>query len=291
MVQVMDKKEGFAFSAVAGKLDFQLPALLEAGEPPEARGLARDEVRLMVSHYGDDRVTHTQFRQIPQFLQSGDVLVINTSGTMKAALPARRADGTLLELHLSTRLPADLWSVEVRQPAKWATDPFYTARAGERLDLPDGGVVTLHTPYNVVQRHEGGTRVRLWVATLSLPDCLTPYLEKHGYPIRYRYVKEQWPLSYYQTVFATEPGSAEMPSAGRAFTADLMTRLVAKGVQIAPLVLHTGVASLEDHEPPYEEFYRVPATTAELINSARRSGRRIIAVGHDCGACFRNGDR
>jgi S-adenosylmethionine:tRNA ribosyltransferase-isomerase len=83
----------------------------------------------------------------------------------------------------------------------------------------------------------------------------------------------------YQTVFVTEMGSAEMPSAGRPFTPELVTRLVASGVQIAPLVLHTGVASLEDHEPPYEEFYRVSPQTAGRVNAARRNGHRIVAVG------------
>jgi S-adenosylmethionine:tRNA ribosyltransferase-isomerase len=83
----------------------------------------------------------------------------------------------------------------------------------------------------------------------------------------------------YQTVFATEMGSAEMPSAGRPFTPELVTRLVAAGIQVAPIVLHTGVASLEDHEPPYEEFYRVPPETADRVNAARRTGHRIVAVG------------
>ena len=83
----------------------------------------------------------------------------------------------------------------------------------------------------------------------------------------------------YQTVFATEPGSAEMPSAARPFTPELVTRLVSSGVQIAPLLLHTGVASLEDHEPPYEEFFRVPPETADRVNAAKRAGRRVVAVG------------
>jgi S-adenosylmethionine:tRNA ribosyltransferase-isomerase len=108
---------------------------------------------------------------------------------------------------------------------------------------------------------------------------LGEYLDRHGSPIRYRYVRESWPSSYYQSVYATEVGSAEMPSAGRAFTPELITRLVAKGVQILPLVLHTGVASLEDDEPPYEEFYRVPPETAAAINTARKAGRRVVAVG------------
>src|SRR5207248_5925621 len=95
-------------------LNFTLSSELEAGEPPEARGLARDEVRLMVSHIATDQVVHTRFRQISDFLKPGDVLVINTSGTLNAALPAIHADGTHYELHLSTHLPEDLWVVEMR---------------------------------------------------------------------------------------------------------------------------------------------------------------------------------
>ena len=70
-----------------------------------------------------------------------------------------------------------------------------------------------------------------------------------------------------------------MPSAGRAFTSGLITQLVAHGIKIAPLILHTGVASLEDYEPPYEEYYRVSAETARLVNATRAAGKRVIAVG------------
>ncbi len=265
-------------------MDFKLPPELEASEPPEARGLARDEVRLMVSYRSDNRIVHCQFRALDQFLQAGDVLVINTSGTMSAALNAAHADGMALELHLSTRLPADLWIVEARLPDGASTVPFYDANPGETLCLPGGGTATLHTPYNPGERHESKNgNTRLWIATLQLPYSVNEYLDRFGFPIRYSYVRQGWPNWYYQTVYATEMGSAEMPSAGRAFTPELITRLVAKGIQVVPLILHTGVASLEDHEPPYEEFYRVPTETARAVNLARAeaqtSGRRIIAVG------------
>lgn len=260
-------------------LNFHLPPHLEASEPPEARGLARDEVRLMVSSRADDRIIHTRFRHLPDHLQPGDLLVINTSGTLNAALHAHPADDTPLELHLSTQLPAGLWVVEVRRPVGHTTEPFYEARSGETLRLPAGGAVTLQTPYLPEQRASSGAAVRLWVATLDLPLPVIAYLDCHGFPIRYGYVKAAWPLDTYQTVYATEPGSAEMPSAGRAFTPELLTRLVAQGIQIAPLILHTGVASLEAHEPPYDEYYRVPAPTAAVVNQARLAGRRIIAVG------------
>jgi S-adenosylmethionine:tRNA ribosyltransferase-isomerase len=262
-----------------GGLDFRLPQELEAGEPPEARGLARDQVRLMVTYCSDNRVIHAQFRDVPDFLAAGDVLLINTSGTLNAALDATRADGTRLELHLSTHLPADLWIVEVRQPNGRATVPFPHATAGETLSLPGGASVTLHVPYQADRMYSPTGPVRLWIATLSLGERLEAYLDRYGFPIRYSYVQQRWPSSYYQTVYATEPGSAEMPSAGRAFTPELITRLVARGVQIAPLILHTGVASLEDHEPPYEEFYRVTLETARAVNAARAAGKRVVAVG------------
>ena len=260
-------------------LDFVLPAQLEAGEPPEARGLARDQVRLMITHRSDDSVLHARFRQLPDFLRPGDAVVINTSGTLNAALPANRADGTDLQVHLSTRLPADLWIVELRRPHGHANQPFGQGRAGESLSLPAGASLTLHTPHSPALRDKGESPVRLWIASLETPEPLDDYLAGQGSPIRYDYVRDTWPLDYYQTVYATEPGSAEMPSAGRAFTAEIITRLVARGVQVVPLVLHTGVASLEDHEPPYEEYYRVPPSTAEQLEHTRHQGGRIIAVG------------
>ena len=276
-------------------LQFELPPQLEASAPPEARGLTRDQVRLMVSHYGDDHVLHTQFRQIVDFLEPGDALVINTSGTLNAALEATRSDGTSLELHLSTQLPASLWIVELRQsrnagrqPDGRATRPFYQGSAGETLCLASGGTAQLLTAYRPEQRMAPlnrhappgqASQVRLWIATLHLPAPLEDYLARHGFPIRYGYVEGRWPLSYYQTVYATHMGSAEMPSAGRAFTPELLTQLVARGVHVVPLVLHTGVASLEDHEPPYEEFFRVPPETARVVNVVRTAGRRVVAVG------------
>ena len=263
------------------ELDFHLPAELEAGQPPEARGLQRDQVRLMVSSISEDQITMTDFRSLPQFLQSGDLLVVNTSGTMNAAVKAFRKDGSQLELHISTHLPADLWSVELRRFEGNSTKPFYDAHAGEVLRLEGGGQVTLLAAYRPDQRNtfDKNAKVRLWIAHLELPLSILEYLQLNGYPIRYKYVQDSWPLEYYQTIFANEPGSAEMPSAGRAFTAELIIRLLSNGIQIAPLLLHTGVASLEDHEPPYEEYFRVPDNTAEVINLARASGQRIIAVG------------
>ena len=258
-------------------LRFELPPELEAAEPPEARGLRRDEVRLMVSYLDDDNVIHSRFGDLPEFLRAGDTLVVNTSGTMNAALPAERSDGTPLTVHLSTHLPADLWVVELRSSS--GHEPVLDGESGEVLSLPEGASMVLHTPYLSERRQRDEESNRLWISTLNLPENLNDYLDLNGSPIRYGYVRESWPSSYYQTVYATEVGSAEMPSAGRAFTPELITRLVANGVSVVPLILHTGVASLEDDEPPYEEFYRVPPETAAAINTARTAGRRVVAVG------------
>jgi S-adenosylmethionine:tRNA ribosyltransferase-isomerase len=258
-------------------LRFELPRELEAGEPPEARGLRRDEVRLMVSYLDDDRIVHSRFGDLPEFLRAGDTLVVNTSGTMNAALPAERSEGTPLTVHLSTHLPADLWVVELRSSS--GHEPVLDGKPGEILSLPAGASMVLHTPYLSERRQHDEESNRLWISTLNLPVNLNDYLDLNGSPIRYRYVRESWPASYYQTVYATEVGSAEMPSAGRAFTPELITRPVANGVSVVPLILHTGVASLEDDEPPYEEFYRVPPETAAAINLARAAGRRVVAVG------------
>jgi S-adenosylmethionine:tRNA ribosyltransferase-isomerase len=278
LTEALESLETFPdYPEARSPLRFELPRELEAGEPPEARGLRRDEVRLMVSYLDDDRIVHSRFGDLPEFLRAGDTLVVNTSGTMNAALPAERSEGTPLTVHLSTHLPADLWVVELRSSS--GHEPVLDGKPGEILSLPAGASMALHTPYLSERRQRDDESNRLWISTLNLPVNLIDYLDLNGSPIRYGYVRESWPASYYQTVYATEVGSAEMPSAGRAFTPELITRLVANGVSVVPLILHTGVASLEDDEPPYEEFYRVPPETAAAINSARRAGRRVVAVG------------
>jgi S-adenosylmethionine:tRNA ribosyltransferase-isomerase len=117
------------------------------------------------------------------------------------------------------------------------------------------------------------------LARFSGHGTVERYLDAHGEPIRYGYVDGRWPLAAYQNVYATTPGSAEMPSAGRPFTSRLITSLTTRGVLIAPVLLHCGVSSPERHEPPFPEQFEVPAATARAINAARRRGAAVIAVG------------
>ncbi len=256
-------------------LAFELPGQLEAHEPPEARGLARDDVRMLVASRHDGRIAHASFRDLLAFLAPGDLLVVNTSATLPAALPAVRHDGAALELHLSTpapHRPGDRWwIVELRLPSPTGAVPFHDLSVGEELVLPGSATMEILAPY------AGGAR--LWLARLDLGGPVEPYLHRYGLPIRYGYVQREWPLEAYQNVWSAEPGSAEMPSAGRPFTAELVTRLVAAGVQVAPVTLHTGVSSPERREAPYPERYRVPAATARLVTGVHVWGGRVIAVG------------
>jgi S-adenosylmethionine:tRNA ribosyltransferase-isomerase len=265
-------------NAGAAGLEFELPDELAAHEPPEARGVARDAVRLMISRDGSNVITHTRFHHFPDFLHAGDVLVVNRSAMIKAAFPARRANGEEIVVHLSTSLSERTWVVELRRRNHAATMPLLDARTGEHLVLPRSLELVLVAPF-IAQHHSAKPHVRLWTAEVSRGVDLLTYADTYGAPIRYDYVTRGWPLSYYQTVFSSVPGSAEMPSAGRPFTHDTIKQLQARGVEITSIVLHAGVASLEADEPPYPERYSVPLAAADTINRAKADGKRVVAVG------------
>jgi S-adenosylmethionine:tRNA ribosyltransferase-isomerase len=263
-------------------------------------------------------MVHARFGDLPRFLSAGDLLVVNTSGTFAAAVDGRRGDGRPVVVHFSSPLdegtpwagtpdgrssgewhigertpgepaleraaggpagegaPGETpWLVELRENAA-ATGPVMDAAPGETLALPDGGSLTL------LRRYPGPTAMRMWAASVAVRGTPGAFLARHGRPIRYSYVPDPWPLSAYQTVFARSAGSAEMPSAGRPFSARLVTELITAGVVIAPITLHTGVASLEAGEPPLPERFAVPEPTAQLVNLTRAEGRRVVAVGTTC---------
>ena len=248
---------------------FKVDLAHEAHEPPEARGIQRDGVRLLVSA-GDDDPLDARFRDLPSVLEAGDLLVVNTSATIPAAFDGCLPDGEPIVVHLSGSLPGDLWLTEIRRPHDGATVPMHVAHAVD-VALLAGGTVHLLAPF-------AGSE-RLWLATLDVGGDVLTYALAHGRPIRYHHVHRDWPLSTYESVFAREPGSAEMPSASRPFTHAVVTDLVTRGVLVTPLLLHTGVSSLEGGEAPYPERYRVPATTAVNINAVRKGRGRVVAVG------------
>lgn len=248
-----------------------IPDGREAALPPELRGVARDHVRLLVA--APDGLEHRRFCDLPQMLDGGDLVVVNTSATVPAALSASRADGRPTTIHISSWLDASAWIVEIRGQDN--TGPDLTPVGGEVLRLPGGVTIALVRP------HPDPTAMpsRLWVAAVAPTTELVPYLEIHGRPVVYRHLAANLPLSAHQTVYADQPGSAEMPSAGRPFTSELLVRLMSAGITVAPLTLHAGVSSPEFDEPPAPERYIVPASTARLVASTRRAGKRVVAVG------------
>ncbi|MFI5749650.1 S-adenosylmethionine:tRNA ribosyltransferase-isomerase [Streptomyces sp. NPDC051644] len=251
----------------------RVPAELSARVPAEVRGAGRDDVRLLVSRGRE--VSHHAFRELPELLRAGDVLVVNTSPTLAAAVNGR-VGGARVVVHFSTRGEDGRWAVELRRPdGTGATEPRPGGPAGAVVRLPGGSRLVLEEPLG-----GAGRGARLWWA--RVPVDVPGLLRRYGRPIRYGYTERDQPLSAYQTVFALPSpdgdGSAEMPSAARPFTARLVAALVSRGVQFAPLTLHTGVASAQAHEPPYPERFAVPPATARLVNAARAEQRRAGSV-------------
>lgn len=256
-------------------LALRVPEELSARVPAEQRGpgLDRDGVRLLVSR--GTEVSHHGFRELPRLLRAGDLLVVNTSATLAAAVDGRIGDAPVV-VHFSTRGDDGRWAVELRAP-----DGRGTTRA--RAGGPEGTEVRLPGRARLVLEEPSSARgERLWWARVSGAE-VPVVLREYGRPIRYSYTERDQPLTVYQTVFALPSadgtGSAEMPSAARPFTARLVAELVSRGVQFAPVTLHTGVASAESHEPPYPERFSVPEASARLINAARAGDGRVVAVG------------
>ncbi|MEU3663294.1 S-adenosylmethionine:tRNA ribosyltransferase-isomerase [Streptomyces sp. NPDC032940] len=255
-------------------LALSVPGELSARLPTEQRGPGRDrsDVRLLVSR--GTEVSHHSFARLPRLLRAGDLLIVNTSATLAAAVDGITGHARVV-VHFSTRGDDGRWAVELRQPDGRGTTRARAGVRGEEVWLPGGGRLVPEEPLSA--RGE-----RLWWARVAGAE-VPALLREHGRPIRYPYTERDQPLSVYQTVFALPSadgaGSAEMPSAARPFTARLVAELVSRGVQFAPVTLHTGVASAEAHEPPYPERFRVPEASARLINAARAAGRRVVAVG------------
>jgi S-adenosylmethionine:tRNA ribosyltransferase-isomerase len=250
-------------------------SIAEADGPIELLepGRHRDDVRLLVTS-SDGEIAGNSFLDLPDLLAPGDVVVVNNSATIPAALPAD-LHGEQLLLHVSSAVPdSKRRFVELRRPDGLGSVPFGTASAGDVVRLPARASARLVAP-----RLRSGKPPRLWEAELLAPVELTSYLRAHGAPIRYGHVSRAWDLEAYQTIFARIPGSSEMPSAGRPFSGRVVRRLRARGVTIAAVTLHAGVASLELDELPAPEPFRVPASTATLVNTALATGRRVIAVG------------
>ncbi len=254
---------------------FTFPDDRTATEPPEQRGLRRDGVRLMVATPA--AIRHTSFYRLGDQLRAGDVLVVNTSATVPGQLDGAR-NGSAVVVHIANRLGDGTRVVELRT-APDASAPVLDGKVAERISLPAGGLLELIAPYPESGSSPTGVGNRLWRGRVSVSQSLSGYLREHARPISYGYLNGSFPISAYQTIFALCPGSAEMPSAARPFSAELVARLVARGVIFAPITLHTGLSSQDAGEAPQPEWFEVSETTAHLVNSSRARGGRVIAVG------------
>jgi len=251
--------------------EFDKSSIQEAHQPAEFRDQRRDQVRLMVLPRCEGSIIHTHFTVLGEFLRSGDVLVVNNSRTLPALLRARDELGNPLEVRLARRRSADSWDALLLDGRQ------RVGRAGMRLDFGQGlaGQVLAAAP----------DLPFLW--QVQFEPCCMPLLDliyRLGEPVRYSYIQETYPIDLYQTVYAAEPGSVEMPSAGRPFSWELLLALQRQGIELATITLHTGLSSTRDDEldathPVYAEEFRVPEQTAQLVNAAHANGGRVIAVG------------
>lgn len=247
------------------------PRLSPAIAPIESTGRERHDVALLVASPG--RTLDNRFSQIGEHLEPGDVLVVNTSATEPAAFDGRH-EGAAVRIHVSGPAPGGGWVVELRMPDR--SGPILSGARCDRIDLGHGSL-TLIEPARTNQ-----SGVRLWNAEWRGPRGLTETLRRAGQPIRYSYVPDRWPIDAYRTVFEVHrPGfsSAEMASAARPFSRQLVHDLLGRGVEIAAITLHTGVSSLESHEAPMPERFEVDDSVAAAVTRARSRGGRVVAVG------------
>ena len=261
---------------------------LTADAPPEARGLARDGVRLLVASEQDGTVTveHATFRALGRHLGPGDVLVVNNSATVAGEIDGRLGERGAVVVHVGADLDDGTWAVELRT-APDAARPILDAAVGDEVVLVgrhrratrSSPSLRLVAPYPEEGSSPSGSGNRLWKAVDSVSGGLAQHLASHGRPIAYGYLRARFPLGAYQTVFGTIPGSSEMASAARPFTTELVTSLVSAGIVIVPVTLHTGLSSQETGEAPQPERFAVSRSTAAVVNAASAAGGRVVAVG------------
>jgi S-adenosylmethionine:tRNA ribosyltransferase-isomerase len=252
---------------------FVIPEQLNADRPPERRGVRRDHVRLMTLQRTTGAVCHGSFMGLGAHLKAGDLLVLNSSRTVPAMLHAswKKSDAMeftqQIDIRLARFLGGDQWEALIIAAGVERRDRlvFSSSFHAEVLDDQD------HEPFRTLKFNFKDT-------------ALFERIYQYGEPIRYEYIYEPWSLDYYQTVFAAVPGSVEMPSAGRAFSWELLMKLQRQGVRVAYIQLHTGLSYLFDDSlklRPERNFesYTVPETTADLIHQTKAEGGWIIAVG------------
>jgi S-adenosylmethionine:tRNA ribosyltransferase-isomerase len=251
---------------------FDFPNVLNAIAPPERRGIRRDFVKLMVLNKHTGATEHSSFNRLMQFLEKGDLLVLNSSRTIPAILKAcwKRQNKLISP------------QIEVRLAHRHNEQEWEALLLGTGIQL--GDILQFSPILSAEVTGSSATNPFHWLHFNLKGTPLMEQIYSIGQPVRYEYIEIPWALDYYQTVFASNPGSVEMPSAGRAFSWELLFELQRQGIQIAYIQLHTGLSYLMDdkwHQEPFHnnEQYNVPQETADLVRKTKAAGGRIIAVG------------
>ena len=247
---------------------YDLPKELIAQEPADPR----DSARLMVLDRKNDTIEHRIFHDLPEYLNAGDVLVINNSKVLPARLMGVKVPtGAVCEVLLLRQAHGDTWECLAR--------PGRRMQAGTKLNFGDGSLTA--TVDETLP--DGNKYVTFQYDTQTLYEKLDEFGKMPLPPYITRQLEDQ---SQYQTVYAKELGSAAAPTAGLHFTPELLDIIRAKGVNIVEVTLHVGLGTfrpvsednIQEHQM-HTEWYCVDDTAAEAINAARASGHRVIAVG------------
>jgi S-adenosylmethionine:tRNA ribosyltransferase-isomerase len=264
--------------ALKNKTSFSLtlPHKPGAKKTPVLRGINRDHVKLLVIDRNNARMYHSAFNHLSDFLRRGDLLIFNSSRTLPASLKTVNYNPQKnLEVRLAEHLSDDSWLVLFLYQDK---NHFHSnLKPGLKIEFESGLSAT------IVERNTRNPR--LWKIKFSASGTeLINIFYQIGKPIHYGYISAPLPLEYFLTVFTRDPGSSEMPSAGRAFTWKMLFDLKNKGVETAFLTLHTGLNSYTDddlnagHQIADEEYF-ISESTAVKIESNKAGNGRIIAVG------------
>jgi S-adenosylmethionine:tRNA ribosyltransferase-isomerase len=249
-------------------VNFEIPGELNAVSPPERRGVRRDHVRLMVLDRKTGEAKHDIFYRLDQYLQPGDVIILNNSRTIPAVFHGRSVtSGDAVEIRLARQIQDPFWEMLI---------------IGNENSVGDQLILSNNLSITVKSRKSG---TPFFIGKFSLKGIeMWDAIYKVGEPVRYEYIHDPWPLSDYQTVYGSVPGSVEMASAGRAFSWEMLAKLKRKGIEIGFLQLHTGLSYLLDdkwHIGPAEniETYVIPKETMQQVLKAKAEKRRVIAVG------------
>jgi S-adenosylmethionine:tRNA ribosyltransferase-isomerase len=244
------------------------PPELRASLPAELRGLRRDGARLCVVERDSGRITHTTVARLGVHLRAGDLLVVNSSRTLPAALTVTRDNGELVQVR-----PGAIRATE------WDALAVETDAPHRNVRLRHGEILRARSGLLLHVLAERADAPLLWRMAVLNGDPIETLL-RDGEPIRYSYVPDPVALEHYQTVYAGVPGSVETPSAGRHLTWEVLDGLRDAGIGVTDIVLHCGLSSFQDDavdltKPLIEEQFEVRPESADVINRAPR----VIAVG------------